>query len=128
MKSLCHSNMANYFIIALGGALGSVIRYLLGNRIEPSESFFPINILLINIIGCFLMGMVLALVDTKSQLFLFLAIGILGSFTTMSAFSAQALDLFSDGKYFLATSYVFLTLLSCIISTVIAYYLFKALA
>ena len=120
--------MANYLLIALGGALGSVLRYSVGNRIEPSESFFPINILFINIIGCFLMGMVLALVDTKSQLFLFLAIGILGSFTTMSAFSAQALDLFSDEKYLLATSYVFLTLLSCIISTVIAYYLFKALA
>jgi len=120
--------MANYLLIALGGALGSVLRYSVGNRIEPSESFFPINILLINIIGCFLMGMVLALVDTKSQLFLFLAIGILGSFTTMSAFSAQAFDLLSDEKYLLATSYVFLTLLSCIISTVIAYYLFKALA
>jgi len=128
MKSLCHSNMANYFIIALGGALGSVLRYLLGNRIEPSESFFPINILLINITGCFLIGMVLALVDAKSQLFLFLTIGILGSFTAMSAFSAQALDLLLDEKYLLATSYVFLTLLSCIISTVIAYYLFKALA
>ena len=120
--------MANYFIIALGGALGSVLRYLLGNRIESSESFFPINILLINITGCFLIGMVLALVDAKSQLFLFLTIGILGSFTTMSAFSAQALNLLLDEKYLLATSYVFLTLLSCIISTVIAYYLFKALA
>ena len=128
MKSLCHSNMANYFIIALGGALGSVLRYLLGNRIESSESFFPINILLINIIGCFLIGMVLALVDAKSQLFLFLTIGILGSFTTMSAFSAQALNLLLDEKYLLASSYAFLTLLSCIISTVIAYYLFKALA
>ena len=120
--------MANYFIIALGGALGSVLRYLLGNRIEPSESFFPIDILLINIIGCFLIGMVLALVDAKSQLFLFLTIGVLGSFTTMSAFSAQALNLLLDEKYILAASYVFLTLLSCIISTVIAYYLFKALA
>ena len=128
MKSLCHSNMANYFLIALGGALGSLIRYFVGIRVEPSESFFPINILLINIIGCFLMGMVLALVDAKSQLFLFLTIGILGSFTTMSAFSAQALHLLLDEKYILATSYVFLTLLSCIISTVIAYYLFKALA
>ena len=120
--------MANYFLIALGGALGSLIRYLLSIRLEPSETFFPINILLINIIGCFLMGMVLALVDAKSQLFLFLTIGILGSFTTMSAFSAQALHLLLDEKYLLATSYVFLSLLSCIISTVIAYYVFKALA
>ena len=128
MKSLCHSNMANYFLIALGGALGSLIRYFVGIRVEPSESFFPVNILLINVLGCFLIGMVLALVDAKSQLFLFLTIGILGSFTTMSAFSAQALDLLLDEKYILATSYVFLTLLSCIISTVIAYYLFKALA
>ena len=120
--------MANYLLIALGGALGSLIRYFVGIRIQPSESFFPVNILFINILGCFLIGMVLALVDAKSQLFLFLTIGILGSFTTMSAFSAQALDLLLDEKYLLATSYVFLTLLSCIISTVIAYYLFKALA
>ena len=120
--------MANYLLIALGGALGSLLRYFVGIRIQPSESFFPVNILLINILGCFLIGMVLALVDAKSQLFLFLTIGILGSFTTMSAFSAQALNFLLDEKYLLATSYVFLTLLSCIISTVIAYYLFKALA
>ena len=119
--------MANYLLIALGGALGSLLRYLVGIRIESSESLFPVNILLINIIGCFFIGMVLALVDAKSQLFLFLTIGILGSFTTMSAFSAQAMDLLLDEKYLLATSYVFLTLLSCIISTLIAYYLFKAI-
>ena len=41
--------MANYLLIALGGALGSVLRYSVGNRIETSESFFPINILFINI-------------------------------------------------------------------------------
>ena len=120
--------MGNYLLIALGGAIGSLLRYSLGNRVEYSESFFPINILIINSIGCFLIGMILALVDAKSQLFLFLTIGILGSFTTMSAFSAQALDLLLNEKYLLATSYVFLTLLSCIISTVIAFYLFKAFA
>ena len=81
--------MANYLLIALGGALGSVFRYLLGNQLEPSESFFPINILLINITGCFLIGMVLALVDSKSQLFLFLAIGILGSLRLCQLFQLK---------------------------------------
>ena len=120
--------ISNILFVGFGGALGAISRFGINEVIERhlinSSSY---SVLLVNVIGCFLIGMVLALVDAKSQLFLFLTIGILGSFTTMSAFSAQALDLLLDEKYLLATSYVFLTLLSCIISTLIAYYLFKAL-
>ena len=83
--------MANYLLIALGGALGSLLRYLIGIRIQPSESFFPVNILLINILGCFLIGMGLEIVDAKSKLFVILTIAILVSFTTLSAYSAQGL-------------------------------------
>ena len=117
--------MTNYLLVALGGSIGALARYLIASKLEPAESYFPLNILMVNVIGCFIIGVVIAIVDSKSQLFLFFSIGLLGSFTTMSAFSTQALELIINQKYLIATSYITLTVLSCIIATVLAYYLFK---
>lgn len=117
--------MSNYLLIALGGSIGALVRYLIANKLETAGTYFPLNILMINFIGCFIIGIVIAIVDSKSQLFLFFSIGLLGSFTTMSAFSTQALELIINQKYLIATTYITLTVLSCIIATVLAYYLFK---
>ena len=117
--------MSNYLLIALGGSIGALVRYLIANKLETVGTYFPLNILMINFIGCFIIGIVIAIVDSKSQLFLFFSIGLLGSFTTMSAFSSQALELIINQKYLIATTYITLTVLSCIIATVLAYYLFK---
>ena len=117
--------MKNIFYIFLGGGFGSIIRYAISKLFMANKSSFPWSTLIANFIGCFIIGIVIAIVDSKSQLFLFFSIGLLGSFTTMSAFSTQALELIINQKYLIATSYITLTVLSCIIATVLAYYLFK---
>jgi CrcB protein len=88
-------------LIGLGGALGSILRYGTGLLIGPKS--FPLAILVINITGSLLIGMVMAY-SLKQQAFttdwkLFLATGLCGGFTTFSAFSLDNLVLFETGKY-----------------------------
>ena len=54
--------MTNYLLIALGGSIGALTRYLIANKLEPTESYFPLNILMVNVIGCFIIGIVISIV------------------------------------------------------------------
>jgi fluoride ion exporter CrcB/FEX len=63
--------------------------------------------------------------DLKSNLYFFLVIGFLGSFTTMAAFSQQTIELLYNGKEINALIYVAASIASCIIGTFLAYSLFK---
>ena len=90
--------------VALGGALGSVSRYLLGTWTQTlSKSIdFPYGTLTVNLIGCFLIGTLSQLAEThgvftpESRAFVF--IGILGGFTTFSSFGNDTINLFRDGE------------------------------
>lgn len=108
----------NIFYIGLGGALGAIIRYLLNETIiKFLPSSFPIGILIVNIIGCYLIGLYLgnSLYD-KDHYYYFIAIGFIGSFTTMSAFTYQTIDLFNS-NILIACSYIILTIFLCILAT-----------
>lgn len=88
-------------MIGLGGALGSMLRYAGVLLIGPRA--FPLAIFLINVIGSFIIGLVMAL-SIKNETFsgnwkLFLATGICGGFTTFSTFSLDNLLLFEARKY-----------------------------
>ena len=63
--------------------------------------------------------------DFKSNLYYFLIIGFLGSFTTMSAFSQQTIEMLYNGKDFNALIYVVISIASCLMGTYLAYFLFK---
>ena len=63
--------------------------------------------------------------DIKSNIYFFLVIGFLGSFTTMSAFSQQAIELLYNGKEINALIYVAASIASCVLGTFLAYSLFK---
>jgi CrcB protein len=97
--------------VALGGALGSVIRYLV--QIAAVQRFgpgFPAGTFAINVLGSFLIGVVIELAQTRAlgmttELRTFLAVGVLGGFTTFSSFSFEALTLIRDGAPGLATAY-----------------------
>ena len=112
--------MFNLILVATGGALGAVLRYLLTNI---SKTLFVSSIygtISVNIIGSFLIGYFLTsdFGNNLSENFIkfFLIIGLLGSFTTFSAFSYEVLDLINSKKYVSSFSYIFISIFICIIS------------
>ena len=109
--------------MAVGGSIGASVRYffyLISKNFFSVNNLF-INTLIINIIGSFLIGYLIMLLENKtfSQDFLkyFFIIGILGSFTTFSAFSLETVDLLVNKRYLIAFFYVFLSLSLCILFT-----------
>ncbi len=102
--------ISSYFVVALGGALGSVARFAV-SRLLPTTIFgIPFPILLINIFGCFVIGTlseIMALRWSPSpNIRFFLITGILGGFTTFSSFSLEAGLLFQKQAYFSAFVYI----------------------
>ena len=92
--------LKNLLLVGLGGAAGSILRSLFA--IWFKHSSFPLATLLVNIIGSFAIGMVIA-VSLRNNSFdanwrLFLATGLCGGFTTFSAFSAETLQLIQQGR------------------------------
>ena len=95
--------------VALGGALGATSRYLTGlATLRLIGSGFPWGTLAVNVVGSFLMGMiVVVLAQTIGNRYApFLVTGFLGGFTTFSAFSLDAVSLYERGAAGLAASYV----------------------
>ena len=105
----------NTLIIAVGGALGSMARYGTGRlMLGFLGAAFPYGTLAVNLIGCLLMGIisgVFAFKEQSGQWQLFLATGIMGGFTTFSAFSLDAVLLWQRGQAGLAISYVLISVL-----------------
>jgi CrcB protein len=91
-------------LVALGGALGSVSRYLLGTWIQSASRSidFPYGTLTVNLIGCFVIGFLSQLAETRgaftpeSRALVF--IGVLGGFTTFSSFGNDTMNLLRDGE------------------------------
>ena len=111
--------MFNLILVATGGALGAVLRYLLTHI---SKTLFISSIygtISVNIIGSFLIGYFITsdIGNKLSENFIkfFLIIGLLGSFTTFSAFSYEVLDLINSKKYFSSFAYIFISIFICIL-------------
>lgn len=95
-------------LVALGGALGATLRYLVTSWVQQRVDFFPWGTLAVNLLGSFLIGVVLELTVRgflSSQARLFLAVGLLGGFTTFSSFSWETLALLEDGDVLPALLY-----------------------
>ena len=103
--------LRNFLLVALGGGIGSMLRY--GALLMINAKYFPWSTLAVNIIGSFLIGLILALsIKEESILYnwkLFLATGVCGGFTTFSAFSMENMELLQNGKYLLAATYIALS-------------------
>ena len=103
-------------LVALGGAIGAVLRFSIGNIIESSE--FPLSTILVNVSGSFILGMlaVMAINNGYSEeLMLFFGTGLLGAFTTMSTFSLETLTLVKNDNYTLALVYACISFILCIL-------------
>jgi CrcB protein len=102
----------NIIFVALGGALGSVSRYLLGTWIQSvSKSIdFPFGTLTVNLIGCFVIGFLSQLAETRgvftSESRALVFVGVLGGFTTFSSFGNDTINLVRDGEMFNALANV----------------------
>jgi CrcB protein len=98
--------MTSFFMVALGGALGSVTRFGLGLMLVRDG--FPVAIIAANVIGSFLMGVFVVWSFQKglTQFNPFVMTGFLGGFTTFSAFSLEAYSLFERGQIGAAVAYV----------------------
>ncbi len=97
-------------IIALGGALGAVLRYLsVTAALRILGPGFPFGTLFVNVAGSLLMGLAAAFLLERSgvdRVYLFLMTGVLGGFTTFSAFSLDALYLIERGRVSFAILYI----------------------
>ena len=100
----------NILLVGLGGALGSMARYVFS--LAPLTKNFPLNTFMVNVLGCFIMGIFLALSLKNEVVFnnwkLFLTTGICGGFTTFSAFAAENVHLLQTGKTTTALVYIIL--------------------
>ncbi len=97
--------------IAVGGALGALCRYFLGNIITRlMSSSLPWGTFIINIVGCFFMGALMTLIVERGLLpaawRLFLCVGLLGGFTTFSSFGYEGLTLLLQGNLAVALGYI----------------------
>ena len=103
---------ALYGFIALGGALGALGRYGLSTWVTNRGNYlFPWGTFVVNILGCFLLGLIYVLGTEKllinSQLRSMITVGFLGAFTTFSTFSLEAVNLIRNGEVIVALLYVF---------------------
>jgi CrcB protein len=104
------SNMERYLLVMLGGAIGAALRYGLGAWVQGlAGPGFPWGTFLINLTGSFLIGLVLRLSlegAMSPEWRLFLAVGVLGGYTTFSTFSWETLTLVQQGEWLKAFLYV----------------------
>jgi CrcB protein len=97
--------------IGLGGFIGAVLRYLVSGWVQDRSGSiaFPFGTLSVNLIGCFVIGLLSFLVETRSFFSVetrsFLLIGLLGSFTTFSTFGNETLVLIRGGRMDMAALY-----------------------
>ncbi len=117
--------------IALGGGIGSVLRYVLYTRIDQMHAYsFPVGILVVNIIGSFLMGLLAWSLTNHIQIAeqhrIAVLAGLLGGFTTFSAFSHDTLHLFLRGEYLAVVLHIVLSVLLCIMAAGAGLYVAKS--
>jgi len=100
--------MDKILLVGAGGFIGSVLRYLLSGYAHQITKIttFPVGTLAVNILGCFVIGFLSQLADTRgaftpeSRTFVF--IGLLGGFTTFSTFGNESMNLLRNGETFFA--------------------------
>lgn len=109
--------MTSVLSVAAGGAIGASLRYLLGIGIVRLVGHgFPVAIITVNVLGSFLMGVFVVAAAHRGLTYLspFVMTGLLGGFTTFSAFSLEAVTLFERGQLGQAALYVGISVIASI--------------
>ena len=116
--------LIQFIMVGLGGALGSMLRYLIS--LIPVNNTFPFLTLITNLLGALLIGFIVGLSDNlfiSKKFLLFLKTGVCGGFTTFSTFSLEAVPLFQRGEPFLGTIYAILSVILCLSGIILGEYL-----
>lgn len=117
--------LKNLLWVGLGGAIGSVLRYLA--TLVISQRSFPYATLTVNILGSFLIGVIFAWSIRNEILLnnwkLFLVTGLCGGFTTFSAFSMENLGLIQNGRFTAAITYTIISVVFGILAACWGYQL-----
>ena len=108
--------------VFVGGGIGATFRYWLqGATYKFMGTEFPYGTLLVNVLGCFVIGLLMTVLEERFAvnpvLRLFLTIGILGGFTTYSSFSYETIAMLREGSYLAGTANVVYTTLNCLGAT-----------
>lgn len=99
-------------LVGAGGMVGAISRYLVGGWVHDllGDPSFPYGTLTVNILGCLLIGLLAGLAESRhlfgAETRAFLLIGLLGGFTTFSAFGLETVNLVRDGELLSAFSNV----------------------
>ena len=114
-----------WLTIGVGGFIGAILRYAMSGWIQSGTTTFPLGTLAVNFIGSFFVSLVLYLSEYRGlfseEIRIFLTIGVLGSFTTMSTFSFESFKLLEQGEI----GALSLNVLGTLILTFLAVYLGK---
>lgn len=116
-------------LIACGSALGGVARYWLSGVVAHRfGELFPWGTLVVNIVGCALIGLLSGLHDSarvplSAEARGFLMIGVMGGFTTFSSFSLQTLQRVQEGDWLRAVANVLLSVILCLVAVAFGYWL-----
>ncbi len=127
--------MGKLFLAGIGGFIGSVLRYSVSGFVQDlSRSInFPFGTLAVNLIGCFAIGLLSQLAETRgvftAETRTLVFIGVLGGFTTFSAFGNETINLWRDGESGLALMNIAAHLVLCLgavwLSRAVAYQLWR---
>lgn len=116
-------------LVAGGGAIGSVLRYLMATAIQRfTAGNFPYGTVCVNILGCFVIGLLYIWLierapDPRLGLRALLMVGVMGGFTTFSSFSLETIGLLMQGAYMNAVLNVVSSVALCLLGTTLGMYL-----
>ena len=115
--------LMNCVFVGVGGMVGSVLRYLMGQIPIQGSGGFPVVTLLINLIGSFLIGVITALAGRSTaldpHLLLLLKVGLCGGFTTFSTFALETEQLLQNGRIAIGITYAVASVVVCVIAAML---------
>jgi len=102
-------------LVGIGGFFGTILRYGIGQLIQNGNDTFPYSTLIINVVGSFLFGLTMYFSENfqyiSEETRIFLTIGFMGAFTTMSTFSFESIKMIEKGQILWLTIYIVATVL-----------------
>ena len=118
--------------VAIGGAIGAIARFQLSQSfIKSFNGDFIYNILVANIVGCFLMGVCYEFMNLKMNVGVewraFFMVGVLGAFTTFSSFALDVFILVERGSYLNASMYILSSVVFSIVGLFVGIYIMRTI-